>query len=460
MKKLIVAIVVLSAIVVLAGRCKQKPDGGGLGGRQPITQCYCADSSQCDRLCSVLPTGPDMSDPKLFPNGYQATLDSVHQPPFDIFSWQAFVALNWPANSDGKPLGTPIGSAPKNKRVWEYFETEYDLLGDTTGCEICQTDCDVMVARVSKGRFVVNPDGSFVEADGNALIDKNLNFAVFEVRANPTEAEYVRFVKSHLDSIDKVDFPTGSIEIKTSWRILDTTNQLELNRYYHRRAVIYVAKENSLNNQPLCIKATLGLVGMHIAYKVASVNHLDPWIWSTFEHIDNVPASLEEAQMMRERPSAYSFYNPLCVNCPPNKAPTDGKTTIKWSPTPPYAAHYATQAPKGEGEGMDRFGTQAVREFPIYYTTQLVNKEWQAMLKNTVWANYQLVGTQWGTTPDGPPFDVVNFVPVQLANTTLETFVQLSPMGSCGKCHGFATLVIGKDTLDADHSFLIGNLGQ
>ncbi len=109
---------------------------------------------------------------------------------------------------------------------------------------------------------------------------------------------------------------------------------------------------------------------------------------------------------------------------------------------------------------MDRFGTQAVREFPIYYTTQLVNKEWQAKLKNTVWANYQLVGTQWGTTPDGPPFDVVNFVPVQLANTTLETFVQLSPMGSCGKCHGFATLVIGKDTLDADHSFLIGNLGQ
>lgn len=457
MKKMFWAAFVLISLLVLGSRCSPKPP---ITVSDPITKCFCANGQNCDQLCSVYPTQPDLSDSLLFTPGYQAELDSAHQPPFDIFSWQAFVALNWPAGSDGKPLSSPIGSAPEAKRVWEYFQTEYDLLGDTTGCEICNTDCDVMVARVSKGRFTVDPNGDFVESDGNALIDKNLNFALFEVRVNPKEAEYVNFVKNNLSSTKNVDFPLGSVELKSSWRILDTTDASEMSRYYHRRAVIYVPKENSMTNSPMCIKATLGLVGLHIATKVKNEKHLDPWIWSTFEHIDNVPASLEEAQQRRGQPSHYSFYNPLCVNCLPNVPPTNGQTTIKWAPNPPYARHYATAAPKGEGEGVDSFGTQAVREFPIYYTTQLVNREWQAKLKNTVWANYQLVGTQWGTTPDGPPFDVVTFVPELLSNSTLETYVQTKSIGSCGKCHGFAQLIIGKDTLNADHSFLIGNLGN
>lgn len=40
---------------------------------------------------------------------------------FDLFSWQAFVGLNWPADDEGNPLPGTIGSSPKSSRVWETY---------------------------------------------------------------------------------------------------------------------------------------------------------------------------------------------------------------------------------------------------------------------------------------------------------------------------------------------------
>ncbi|MGK7905582.1 MAG: hypothetical protein AB4352_30085 [Hormoscilla sp.] len=40
---------------------------------------------------------------------------------FGEFAWQAFVALNWPADCEGKPLGNNIGEASDAPRVWEFY---------------------------------------------------------------------------------------------------------------------------------------------------------------------------------------------------------------------------------------------------------------------------------------------------------------------------------------------------
>lgn len=461
MKKLSYCLFAIVAIIFIGSQCAQPTKIESPTVTTPLTKCFCADTSSCGQLCAVLPYEPDMSDSKLFPNGYQATLDSVHQPPFDQFSWQTFVALNWPASKDGKPLPCKITDSLESKRVWEYYPDSDVIFGDTTGCTTCNSSCEDLFVRISKGKFTINPDGEFTEADGHALIDKNLNFVVYNVQVNPAEAGYIDSLKAQLPNLSTVNFPTGAMELKTAWRILDINKGDDTSRYYSRSATIYVPAENSETGQALCISATIGLVGFHIAYKVPSENHLDPWIWITFEQVDNVPTSIDEAQMARQQPSRYSFYNPLCVNCPINTPPggtDDGK--FKWAAKPPYAIKHANIAPKGEGEGVDTFGTQVVRDFPIYYTTQLMNREWQQKLAGTPFQYYQLVGTQWGTTPDGPPFNKITFVPTLLANTTQETYFQTQPIASCGACHGFANLIIGKDTLNADHSFLLGHLNE
>src|SRR5512143_1938455 len=54
-----------------------------------------------DQLCSFLPHTVIDADLQLA--GY-SQLAAPQQRPFDIFSWESFVALNWPANADGTPL--------------------------------------------------------------------------------------------------------------------------------------------------------------------------------------------------------------------------------------------------------------------------------------------------------------------------------------------------------------------
>ena len=56
----------------------------------------------------------------------------------------------------------------------------------------------------------------------------------------------------------------GAIEIKSAWRILDTSMGDELDRFYHQEAKVYVSASASQSGEAFCFKATLGLVGMHI----------------------------------------------------------------------------------------------------------------------------------------------------------------------------------------------------
>ena len=129
------------------------------------TDCYCARS--CDSLCSYIPRTLKLGPP-VFQAGYQATLDSAHQPPFDMFSWQSFVALNWPAGPGGQALPGPIGKDPQAQRVWESYSDVTSIFGDTSGLPVCVQEAMRSGKRVlsatSKGQFVIDPDGAFAES--------------------------------------------------------------------------------------------------------------------------------------------------------------------------------------------------------------------------------------------------------------------------------------------------------
>ena len=47
---------------------------------------------------------------------------------FDVFSWQSFVALNWPANPDGTPNNNlVIGQQPGGPVVWQSWKESRDI---------------------------------------------------------------------------------------------------------------------------------------------------------------------------------------------------------------------------------------------------------------------------------------------------------------------------------------------
>jgi hypothetical protein len=401
------------------------------------------------------------------PAGY-ATLDPKNQPVFDIFSWKSFAAVNWPMTPTGNPLaaGFPFknNQAP---RQWEQWADPMTIFqpGWQPVCPGGRTLAagDKVLHLMAKNSQILNPDGSFQEPDGNPLIDRNLNFALYEIRMNPDEVAYVtqnglqtKAGQAAFASAKKtVAFPggpsqygpTGAIEVKAVWRILDTTKGDDPKRYYSRSAVVYVAAVNSDSGQPMCIDATVGLVGLHVIHKTKD---FPQWIWSSWEHVDNAPTSPPSGGPPKV---AYSFYSPgyrfyLPVNTPPTLI--KDKKYFTWSATPPYAAKYARVA---KDFTQLQFGSQVVRSNSIYPPTAAVTATWQQAMQGTPWANYLLLGSQWvgGDTPAE-----TLAIPAQLANSAIETYIQ--DTASCVQCHSLAqtTASTTASPQTADFSFLLG----
>ncbi len=458
MKKLI--IVLLLAGIVYA--CNQMQDDTATPPYSGPGTKFCDSGSNV--LCSYLPVDVDTT----FSVGYDSFLDSVRQPPFDQFSWQTFVALNWPANSSGNPIGNSIGDNPDSMRVWEYYTDPAEVFGAANSTLLmhlgnAKQSHVKFFFRDSKSPNQLLPVKGFREADGHPLIDRNLNFALYEIKMNPTEVSFVTtynlttkanietYYKAHnnefkLPSSDSTNGNPGTIEIKAAWRILDVSKGDDTTRFYCRNAIIYIDSAHVVNNKPLVIHAKVGLVGMHIIRKTQKFGMM---IWSTFEHIDNTPDSPQEAQMDNKK--KWSFYNPECLNCVPNDTPAfqegDNKR-YRWDSVAPYAARYAVKAPSQVT--AHPFGTQAVRVYPIYEYTNRINEAWRAKLKGTVWYNYRLIGSQWQSAETFPPPNA----PALLGNTTLETYIQ--PTASCITCHGDAGFKApsGGFTIKTDLSFI------
>ena len=79
----------------------------------------------------------------------------------------------------------------------------------------------------------------------------------------------------------------GAVEIKAAWRVMCTDESCikkdDLSRYYVQDVQIYNPDTSSGD---ICTPAQVGLVGMHIGHKTFWTPQ---WVWSTFEHVDNVP---------------------------------------------------------------------------------------------------------------------------------------------------------------------------
>ena len=167
-----------------------------------LARSFC-DAPPHDEVCPVLPKdNTDFDSSFIYLN-----LEKNAQNPFDIFSWQTFVALNWPADETGAPIGEPIGTRPNRPRVWQSYARRADVFGFAhEEAEPCLSGEATKIATSQIFQF-----------DGKALIDRDLNYIVFDTRLNGQVEEYI--VANGLDSTEgqrrfrqtgrKVDFPRG-----------------------------------------------------------------------------------------------------------------------------------------------------------------------------------------------------------------------------------------------------------
>ena len=423
-----------------------------------VARSFC-DAPPHDRVCAVVPKDNTDFDASFI----YLNLEKNAQNPFDIFSWQTFVALNWPADEAGVAIGEPIGTHPHLPRVWQSYKQPGEVFGLTGEDQPCPSDAAAAIAT-----------DMILQSSGKPLIDRNLNYVVFDTRMNDRTARYI--VANDLDSTEGqrrfrqagkvVDFPRGhyedtsartggelgAIAIKTSWKVIDAGATEEAGSYYMVDGLIAVPAARSETGEALCIRARLGLIGMHIMHRTASGNGGD-WIWSTFEHVNAAPIgdnALDPNNILGElfadgcqadsvESQRYVLFNSHCKGCPTNTTP---EAEWKWFEDAPHARGHAV---RGE------FGTQVVRCWKIFESTAHVNTLWQAKLRGTVWSNYQLISTQWRGSPGSALFPNGE-VPRFLTNVTLETYEQYTHGGTCMGCHAKAITLAGQD---ANFSFFL-----
>jgi len=403
-----------------------------------------------------------------------ATMIDFLQHSADIFSWQQFIAINWPALRPGIPDSLKcFGQAGKS--VWDGWMPSHRIFkknGKAPDLWPFESKRQAKDLRIfGKVNLPLDRIEDFEELNSEdaPVIDKHGNYVLYEIFYNKEAYDYIvnrklyslsgqkEFVKNWtpvtsgikiLDSatLDPINiqqefkrayFPVGNIKdstrtdsvegkpviakftkgegaviIKTAWTILLSGD--DKSKYYTTQVE---AAEGPI---------TLGLVGMHIAHKIAEVTQ---WVWSTFEHNANAP-TLVDGDVTSD--IKYRFYDEDNFNFSLNNRPPKEK--------------YQPNKEK-------RKATQVVRLTPSLTSTKEVDTFFHKLIEksdqNSVWLNYSLVGTQW-------PFDPTLFTPGSmyqpqlLGNAIFETYQQ--GQSSCMGCHKHARFLIHDTTVSGGYS--------
>jgi hypothetical protein len=449
---------VLCAILIVG--CRRTPESP-VTDSTTTTGTTATTSTQSAAFPSIPPVVISGNIPNTVPipsNAPSTAPPEQFRPYFDWFSWESFIALNWPAAGVGRgnpnQPGTPsvftsmTNTTPVTwstyKANWELFDqydkrpTPWNDYAVPYAPALCPQagPTDKQLLMVTKGDTELD---DLNQAFSFPLVDQQKQFVYYEVRYNQAQYEWMRgadnqantwlYLVKNLPPGTVVALPPNkqntadSIMLKAAWRALANVPAAQRSRYYTVNAWVY----NSATKQ--CTQQPMGLVGFHIAQKTAD---FPEWIWSTFEQVDNVPPMADNV--------------PSSFNNGTNDPPTNNQG---FANRPTY--HQPGQL------AANPTPTQVVRVNPIPTTpagssTVDVNNTFHAALPaSSVWRYYDLVVTQWpsnakqfkapadrGVYPEdcGAAFPVNGAV-----NTVIETYFQTPELAigaggnSCMSCH-------------------------
>lgn len=373
---------------------------------------------------------------------------------FDIYSWNTFIALNWPPlpNGNGDP-SKMIGQNGDNDTVWEHYRDVSDIFlpggkkpsyNGPAGVVPAQCKASYkpgmrIISQVGKTPTVLTDFSQ--PFNTGPLIDQNGNYTRYEILVNKPMFDYILQNTLYSKAGQKVfsgavKFPCGvlngaegAIMVKSSWKVISAADK---NRFHSQTVLVYSPASQNPKYPASCSTKLMGLVGLHIGHKT---NSGAQWLWSTFEHVDNAPTEADVAS--KKFKSAYNYYNPNCTtaNCPPNQVPPR-----PWNPTKVSSFH-------SQVVRMNMFkGNEFAFESAAARNAEAL-KLLLGVSSSSVWQNYELVSTMWPTNTGqcvaNPGDPLGTPAPNFLANTTLETYIQgMVPnvSSNCIECHNNATM--------------------
>ncbi|NWD67017.1 hypothetical protein HX870_05335 [Pseudomonas gingeri] len=359
---------------------------------------------------------------------------------FDQYSWQMFIALNWPAQ-DGQRGNPDCGKQPGDPgyTVWQTYKTVEEIFlpkgadpGPWNTPQAAKSLGIINIAALKNSTQVNAVD----QAVGGWLIDQAGNPTYYDISANEISYNYIvanRFYNADVVSkANNINFPYGVIEVKSSWRILTATD----NASHYLTLLARVAKFDDQGQRIGVSEAYLGLVGLHIITKAKGYPQ---WIWSTFEQVDNVPPKVP-VNGQPTSDTAYSYFNPSAPAAALNQSPCDWQT---------QDAHLVCVPKPGT---TFQTPNPLSRVTPIAEITNGVNSQYRSDpgLQASVLKYYQLITTQRPLIPDNPGNPLGQPTPALSANVTMESYIQ--PNSSCMNCHSMATPV--KSPYKSDFSYL------
>jgi len=392
----------------------------------------------------------------------------------DIFSWQSFIALNWPDGVQGQADPSKLigdNTTGDHTTVWENWMSTADMFDIRAGKKPVWGQHHVPKAcsqnsAYTPGMKVIDQaaksDDFFQEAfDSGALVDQAGEFVRYEILIN--KPMFNTIVKNKLYSVNEkakatsVNFSCGdnetgkqgAIMIKAAWKMISVND--DVSRFHTDEAMVFTPAKYRSDNKDSCEKKTIGLVGMHIVHKTVKQPQ---WIWSSFEQVDNLPACDKQNTF---------FTDPTNLNSPTCPS-TTSEATKKYNfySSASLNAAACNDAPKSNA-GQSYYLDQPAQKSQLCRANQLetsappVNEAYQTLLASvnseSVWQNYELIGTQWNsnisstcqndTVPVAsdtlPQYNLKDKVvmPLPLANSTMEGYEQGT--SNCISCHSAAT---------------------
>lgn len=483
----------LSAIIGISlSGCKGTTSPTLVAGPSPIPQ-----------LCGKLAPGTTPSLP---------TQIGSNQVQLNCNSWQAFIALNWQAdptkpgfpnpNAPWASFGTPGDVTPT---VWESYLEAANVFGNSGTLKgLWQAKRPAIKSLVRTAKLGTLDLSDITQAGGGHhwLTSQRGDITYYEIMMNQDEYEFITQAGFDLTTsagqqscasqpgkaisdgpppppsapkrggfnlplgnvaqgwddtdcagnIVKFGQGVGAMEIKAAWTPLPADHSLDY-RYKTAQAEIVDPVTKKVRT------VTVGLVGLHIARKIFPKA---PWVWATFEQIDNTPdeaanggfsAPTLPANPNQKPTLAYSFFNPKCTPA------TDPTYQCKHN-VPPVRCEPGTAGTSAKPCDPYDKPMQITRLNPVDATANSVTAYvWGLLPPKSVFNYYRLINVQWPqaplpSPPPGPglrvPLTQGNPMPQGgaggvtqiVANTTMESFQQSS--NSCLDCHSFASISPGK----------------
>lgn len=347
---------------------------------------------------------------------------------FYQFSWQWFLSQVSPANP----------SDPTGDRVFETNRV-VDPVGGSNQCSAAAISGRALAGQLVAKRVLKPEDFETQQADGNPLYDQTGNILYYNMWYSPEECQATA-----------AGFVPGTMEIKTSWRILPAADP----SYFSMPATLADGSN-----------VTLGMVGFHLVNWTSAHPEM---IWASFEHKSNAPlcdgssatsgwtlTSDAAAQCLADNPQPTGgTISPNCASYNFNTSP--GSNSSSTGTADEVCRLYANgnepgTSINGNDNAANLLAIQQLNEALVGDTGMLT------ALPSTdpmaVWKHYEMVGGIWtkdgadsGNLPipsKGGPGDPTSPQrgSLELANMTMETFEQgaTSPVPNCFGCHGFTS---------------------